>query len=42
MTRGGASIEGALVSVDGQQLAQCKVVDHEDGTYTLYYEAKKV
>jgi filamin len=39
VTQGGAPFEGSLISVDGKHAGQCELVDHEDGTYTLSYEA---
>uniref|UniRef100_A0A7S1DTW6 Ig-like domain-containing protein n=3 Tax=Hemiselmis andersenii TaxID=464988 RepID=A0A7S1DTW6_HEMAN len=42
VTKGGAELEGTLVSVDGKSLHTCNIDDHNDGTYTLYYEAEKM
>ena len=41
VTRGGALINGALVSVDGKNSIECVLEDHDDGTYTVTYEATR-
>ena len=41
VTRGGAHINGTLVSVDGRNSIECAVEDHEDGTYTVTYVATR-
>ncbi|EKX53340.1 hypothetical protein GUITHDRAFT_64440, partial [Guillardia theta CCMP2712] len=41
VTNGGAKVEGVLVSLDGSLSIACEVADHEDGTYTVTYAAKR-
>jgi len=41
VTRGGAHVNGTLVSVDGKNSIECAIEDHEDGTYTVTYEATR-
>ena len=41
VTRGGASLSGTLVSVDGKDSIVCAVEDHDDGTYSITYEATR-
>jgi hypothetical protein len=41
VTRGGAHVNGTLVSVDGKDSIVCAVEDHDDGTYTVTYEATR-
>ena len=40
VTQGGAPFEGSLISVDGRHVGACALTDHQDGTYTLAYEAQ--